>query len=219
MVCGDNKQGALGLKAPEGIPQLTTIHKEQFNNDSVVKASCGYYHTVLLTRKGHLYGAGQNTHRQLGIDQANDSMFGFSPVNFPHDETIVDVSSGLKHTLVLTCMRIITMFFVNNNSASGRVYGTGSNAKQELVAGDTFFISEFTVLNLPAPIRCILAGPFYSMFCSLADEVFIIGKNSWMQMGDKEDLITEIKRSEEYSEQRIIQMMGYLSTACRTGTK
>lgn len=98
--------------------------------------------------------------------------------------------------------------------ASGRVYGIGSDAKK-LIGTD---YHSFTLISLPAPMKCIIAGPFYSIFCSIADEVYFIGKSPWGQLGkDSREEFSIPTKSSKFSNHKIIQMKGYLSTACKTG--
>jgi alpha-tubulin suppressor-like RCC1 family protein len=71
---------------------------------------------------------------------------------------------------------------------------------------------------LPSPARCIAAGPFYSMFCTITDEMFVLGKNQYGQFGMKQSSEhKELSKSENLSSRKITKINGYLVSACKTG--
>jgi alpha-tubulin suppressor-like RCC1 family protein len=115
---GDNRSGALGIidaqtnqPLRELVPTPTKIEPKHFNNEGIQKVACGYYYSMVLTKKGKLYGTGQNHQSQLGII-GEDIVTKFTPIMFNTGENIVDISCGLKHSLALTsCGKVYGMLF------------------------------------------------------------------------------------------------------------
>jgi len=63
---GTNSSGALGRPGPEKVPCHVT-----FNNDRdviIVQITCGWYHSLALSKAGVLYAWGRNKAGQLGIE-------------------------------------------------------------------------------------------------------------------------------------------------------
>jgi alpha-tubulin suppressor-like RCC1 family protein len=109
---GDNKSGQLGLGHYENTSTPTKL-----GLSDIIKISCGYYHSVALTRTNRIYVWGN--YDQLGLKgMAKDFVIG---TNYPllfqsyvfNNESIKQISCGRNHSMVLT--------------KSGKVYGWGYN--------------------------------------------------------------------------------------------
>ncbi|KAH7520537.1 hypothetical protein FEM48_Zijuj08G0154500 [Ziziphus jujuba var. spinosa] len=77
-------------------------HKLEALKDSFIsQISGGWRHTMALTSDGKLYGWGWNKFGQVGV---GDNVDHCSPVQvqFPHDEKVVQISCGWRHTLAVT---------------------------------------------------------------------------------------------------------------------
>ncbi|KAK6923492.1 Regulator of chromosome condensation, RCC1 [Dillenia turbinata] len=69
--------------------------------DIFFQISGGWRHTMALTSDGKLYGWGWNKFGQVGVGDNADHC---SPaqVQFPHDQKVVQISCGWRHTLAVT---------------------------------------------------------------------------------------------------------------------
>ncbi|KAM3270288.1 ultraviolet-B receptor UVR8 isoform X1 [Capsicum chacoense] len=77
-------------------------HKVQALHESFTsQISGGWRHTMALTADGKLYGWGWNKFGQVGVDDNCDHC---SPVQvkFPHDQKVILISCGWRHTLAVT---------------------------------------------------------------------------------------------------------------------
>ena len=111
--CGRSPNGNISSQFLFSPYRLTLESMKQFRS-----VDCGDQHTALVTPSGDLYTFGDNSEGQLGL--------GIDYKTFTDKPTLVtgildriqSVSSGYRHTLVLT--------------ERGQVYGMGSNRRFEL---------------------------------------------------------------------------------------
>ncbi|KAF3439278.1 hypothetical protein FNV43_RR17554 [Rhamnella rubrinervis] len=77
-------------------------HKLEALKDSFIsQISGGWRHTMALTSDGKLYGWGWNKFGQVGV---GDNVDHCSPVQvkFPHEQKVIQISCGWRHTLAVT---------------------------------------------------------------------------------------------------------------------
>ncbi|KAL6542382.1 Ultraviolet-B receptor uvr8 [Orobanche minor] len=77
-------------------------HKlEALRESRISQISGGWRHTMAVTSDGRLYGWGWNKFGQVGV---GDNIDRCSPVQvkFPHDQKVVTISCGWRHTLAVT---------------------------------------------------------------------------------------------------------------------
>ena len=67
--CGYNGSGELGLGDKTNRNTFTQVTT---NADNVKSVYCGYYHTLILKNDGTLWGCGQNSYGQLGLEGTNN---------------------------------------------------------------------------------------------------------------------------------------------------
>ncbi|XP_077231669.1 ultraviolet-B receptor UVR8-like isoform X2 [Tasmannia lanceolata] len=96
---GWSKYGQLGHGDFED--HLVPHQLEALKSKSVSQISGGWRHTMALTTEGKLYGWGWNKFGQVGV---GDNVDHCSPVQvkFPHEQIVVQVSCGWRHTLAVT---------------------------------------------------------------------------------------------------------------------
>ena len=89
-----------------------------WGRSKVVKAACGYKHSIFLTDKGQLYALGLNNYGQCGHDYTKyPSIQKVTEVFFPYreGEQITDIQCGSYHTLILTNLAAYFMGSIKNN--------------------------------------------------------------------------------------------------------
>jgi alpha-tubulin suppressor-like RCC1 family protein len=116
---GANDFGQIGNSCNDD--RLKPIKIKGFNNERVLMISCGFNHSMALTKWGHVYSWGYNKFGQLGIGNTVDS-------NEPKFVAVIDenecnvfiekISCGEDHSLLL--------------SSDGNVYAFGRNRDGEL---------------------------------------------------------------------------------------
>ncbi|CAK8567957.1 unnamed protein product [Lathyrus sativus] len=98
-------------------------HKLQALSDKLIsQVAGGWRHTMALTTGGILYGWGWNKFGQVGV---GDNVDRCSPVQvkFPHDQKVVQMSCGWRHTIAVT--------------EKDNVYSWGRGTNGQLGIGDT----------------------------------------------------------------------------------
>lgn len=123
---GNGGFGRLGHETDmkEGSPKLI----EELKHESIVQVSCGAFHTIAVSNRGHVYSFGQNKYGKLGIHSAQSkegdaykvpvkiSMYkqhGQATAKAKHD--IEAVHAGFNHSVAL--------------SKTGKVYTWGYKGK------------------------------------------------------------------------------------------
>jgi len=167
---GDGKRGSLGQneisisyepKCIEGIEGI----------EGVIKIVCGAFHSIVLTKSGDIFGWGEAEAGQLGSPD-------FSYINIPiqidaealKEVKIKDVACGEAHTIVL--------------DFSGKVYGWGLNSLGELGINESKVTTPRHIEALTnVRIAKIMAGPTFSIFITIAGEIYGCGANGFGQIG------------------------------------
>ncbi|CAH2325682.1 Hypothetical predicted protein [Pelobates cultripes] len=176
-VCGQNKDGQLGLNHTDNVPHFSFC--SALRSIRVSKVSCGWDFTLILTDNGQVLSCGSNAFSQLGIPQVKSCSVP-EPVQTLH-EKVTDVAAGLRHTLALT--------------ESGQIYqwglGMASHAKR-FSCGNP--ISPFFTAKEPCQIpglanirgKKVIAGSYHSVALTDLGELYVWGSNKHGQLLQKE---------------------------------
>ncbi len=157
--------------------QLIPKKVEALDDANIVLIENGNGASYAVDDLGTLYAWGQNSNGQLGLGD-EDHRDVPTEVAALSDETIVAVSSGTSHTLVLT--------------ADGDVYGFGSNIDGQIGSpegldenGDPIreILSPLKVEGLPANVISITADTKTSFAVTADGEVYGWGENRFGQLG------------------------------------
>ncbi|WMS40912.1 Ig-like domain-containing protein [Acuticoccus sp. MNP-M23] len=172
-VWGFGNTGRLGLGDQENrfaATKLTGV----LDDANVVIVENGNGVSFAITDTGDLYGWGQNTSGQLGL---GDEVNRYEPAKIDIDgKTVVSVSSGTSHTLVLT--------------SDGAVYGFGGNrdgeADPDALEGPGDPVNEILtpqlVEGLPDDIVSVTADTSTSFAVTSDGRVFGWGENEFGQL-------------------------------------
>lgn len=68
-VCGDNTYGQLGTGNNNNLYKLQKIM------DDVKAISCGYNHSLVIKKDNTIYGTGDSSRGQLGINESSTNIF------------------------------------------------------------------------------------------------------------------------------------------------
>jgi alpha-tubulin suppressor-like RCC1 family protein len=161
------QSGVLGLEGVVHGTRVSTPHRFTLKVD-ILAYSCGYGHTLLLTKEHTLYVWGQNYCGQLGL---GDTEQRDHPVilTLPNDEKIVSVCCGAYFSTVITSEGLLYAWGLN----SGGQVGGGAN-------GD--IISPFLV-TLPEPVAKVTCGWDFTFAQTKSGQLWAWGSNARGELG------------------------------------
>mmetsp|Transcript_2002 Transcript_2002/g.1881 ORF Transcript_2002/g.1881 Transcript_2002/m.1881 type:complete len:440 (+) Transcript_2002:510-1829(+) len=170
---------------------------QSLKNTKISSIEVGAFHTIAISREGHLYVWGRGEGGQLGLQQedlikvmkdlgiASEDPFIHTPRRLYGElanKKIIQVACGEAHTLALT--------------DSNEVYGWGWGSNGQLATGvkhDDFdevgnvSCIQYTPLKITTleglRIREIAAGGLFSIFLTEENEIFACGMNDFGQLG------------------------------------
>ncbi|KAG5175129.1 regulator of chromosome condensation 1/beta-lactamase-inhibitor protein II, partial [Tribonema minus] len=125
LVCGKNDYGQLGLDGgttgARACKALTRVGGA-LANERAVAVRCGYYHSLVLTEGGEVFGFGRNDYGQLGLGHAMQSIAAPSCIRGLDGKGVVQLAAGCYHTVFV--------------AGSGMLYVCGRNNHGQLGTGD-----------------------------------------------------------------------------------
>ncbi|XP_021936482.1 probable E3 ubiquitin-protein ligase HERC4 isoform X2 [Zootermopsis nevadensis] len=174
---------------PKMIKTLATSH--------VIQITCGYDHSLALTKDGALYAWGSNSYGQLGFGNQNghqkpaviSSLTGI-PIAF--------IACGGNHSFAV--------------SISGAVYGWGKNCFGQLgLSDDTdrLFPSQLKTLR-SIKVKYVACGEDFSVFLTKDGGVFTCGAGMYGQLGHG-------STSCEFLPRKVLELMGSVVTQISCG--
>eukprot|EP01041_Mallomonas_annulata_P001258 gene1258-2435_t len=125
--CGKNDYGQLGL---EGI-ELAKTYTKVFGapeSEAISQVCCGYYHTLLLSQNGVVYGFGRNDYGQLGLGHTQPRIYGCHAITALRDKNVTAISAGCYHSIAITSNGMLYVFGRNNHGQ----LGTGDTEERHL---------------------------------------------------------------------------------------
>lgn len=168
-------RGVLGHGDTENRTVATRIESD-FDGETVTAIENGNGVSYAVTEEGSLFAWGNNANGQLGLGDQEERLVP-TKVTALADETIIDVSSGTSHTLVLT--------------EDGEVYGFGSARDGKLGSPDaldedgtplTRVLEPVLVAGLPGDIVAITADTNTSFAVTSDGRVFGWGEDRFGQL-------------------------------------
>ena len=119
LVCGKNDYGQLGLDGAENVKTFSPLTSSVHIMDNMLQVCCGYYHTVLLSRNGQVYGFGRNDYGQLGLGHAQPRMYGVHINSYLRDKSVTSLAAGCYHSIAVTSNGMLYVFGRNNHGQLG----------------------------------------------------------------------------------------------------
>ncbi|GEM_PF-1164725 len=145
---GYNACGQLGLGDTADRHRFTQVGGD-IADKTVVAITTGKWFSFALCSDGTLWGAGDNSSSQLGLDggvtnssftQVSDGLAG---------KVVTAIAAGERHSLAL--------------ASDGSLWATGSSLDGQLGMGDTTGSARFTKVSGPSPVVHIAAGSDHSL--------------------------------------------------------
>ncbi|XP_067396756.1 secretion-regulating guanine nucleotide exchange factor isoform X2 [Emydura macquarii macquarii] len=182
-VCGQNKEGQLGLNHTEDVLCFTSC--TALSSVCVIQVACGWDFTIILAGNGHVLSCGSNSFGQLGIPQTSGGCL--SPQKIESImEKVVNVAAGLRHALAAT--------------ESGMVFqwGTGMASRANR-ASQGKIIPPFLTAKEPCKltglenvkVRRVTASSYHSVSLTDEGELCVWGSNKHGQLVSKEIFLAE----------------------------
>lgn len=158
-----------GLSYKGGLPETNVFTLvPELVGITVVKISCGEYHSLVVDDTGKAYVTGSNGQGRIGA-AGGDGLGEFTQVTDLDGITIVDAACGPSHSLVL--------------DNAGTIYAAGANWSGQLGTGDTQNKSQFTSVVTPVPVSRIVCGQDYSLAMGADGQLYGTGSNSDGRLG------------------------------------
>lgn len=178
---GADTDGQLGLPAATTRPTLVNLPGA---SGPVTQVAAGNNFTLALTASGQLYGFGDNSLGQLGVQLPGTTNFTVTPTlvtPLPGQHgAVTQVAAGGNQTLVVT--------------ASGQLYSFGLNLYGEL--GESRNVGTTVANQTPAlvpmppsagPVRQVAASGYASYAVTANGTLYSFGINNFGQLGDSID--------------------------------
>ena len=160
--CGWNSCGQLGLGDTSN---RSTFTKIATNTNDIKSVCCGDEHTIILKNDGTLWGCGDNTHGELGLEDIH-SINRFKMIN-TNPGNIKSIHCGDSHTLIL--------------QNDGMLWGCGKNSSGELGLGDTNDRHIFTKITNNVKSAC--CGNNHTFIIKNDGTLWACGLNNHNQLG------------------------------------
>lgn len=144
-------------------------------NLTIKKITAGDHHLVILATDGKVYGHGDNTQGQLGLQNKKKHESGISQIELPKNvAAISDIAVGNTHTLLLT--------------SQGQLYGCGKNDVGQLGNNKAAVQMNLIKIDIPGlPVNTVITkistGENHSVVTTADNTVYRCGSNAHGQMG------------------------------------
>lgn len=163
---GSNSEGQLGLGPNNEVTAPTLIR----GVNNIVQISAGTRHSLLLTADRQVYSFGDNPYGQLSLgDNIRRNIPTLIPANYFNNLSIVQLSAGYNHSLMLT--------------ENGEVYSCGFGLFSQLGLGDNNNLNISTLIPELNNIVQLSAGAKHSLILTSEGRVYSFGSTSGGRLG------------------------------------
>jgi alpha-tubulin suppressor-like RCC1 family protein len=184
MIFDDNRLISFGLHDEYDIDEKTktydkVIHKPKIFDETIKSISSGFYHSLLVTENGNLYGSGCGSEGQLwGLN-------GHLSISHQSDDFPIDIRQELKRFNKIEMNNVISTSCGSLHSliiTKEGLFSCGNNTYGQL-GRKSFFHQEYQEykisMNNVISSKC---GPHYS-FVLTKEGLFACGENTYGQLG------------------------------------
>ena len=166
---GDNYYGQLGVGDYDDRYVFTPVTIPDAKK--VTQVVTGYYHSLIITEDGALYGTGWNISYQLGLTTF-PVYSTFTAIAIPGNKKVSRVATGADHSLIIT--------------SKGELYGTGDNEIGQLGVGESVTIyTTFTRITTPGQkaVSQVAVGADHSLIITTDGMLYGTGLNYGGELG------------------------------------
>ena len=175
---GWNNKGQLGLgENYEDIMRFTEVNISLGSKETetkIRKVACGWDFSIILLSNGTVYGCGSNAFGQLGLSENTKRCSIFTPLVVELNIFVIDVSCGMRHTLLL--------------DKNGNVYSTGCGKKGQLGLGQEVkrLFTPTIVKDIPKGLSVHCGQHFSAVITSsqASCDLFMFGDNKYKQVSN-----------------------------------
>ena len=175
---GWNNKGQLGLgENYEDVMRFTEVNislRSKETETKIRKVACGWDFSIILLSNGTVYGCGSNAFGQLGLSENTKRCSIFTPLVVELNIFVIDVSCGMRHTLLL--------------DKNGNVYSTGCGKKGQLGLGQEVkrLFTPTIVKDIPKGLS-VHCGQHFSAVITTSQascDLFMFGDNKYKQVSN-----------------------------------
>lgn len=116
-ICGKNDYGQLGFEGTDSVRVFTKLSLP--SSDTITQVCCGYYHTLLLSSNGSVFGFGRNDFGQLGLGHVQQRVNKCTMITSLRDKNVTSVAAGCYHSIAITSNGMLYVFGRNNHGQLG----------------------------------------------------------------------------------------------------
>ncbi|XP_054828842.1 secretion-regulating guanine nucleotide exchange factor isoform X2 [Eublepharis macularius] len=181
-LCGQNKNGQLGLNHTEDVIHFTLC--SSLSGCPVAQVACGWDFTIILTGNGHVLSCGSNSFDQLGVPHILRGCSAPQKIESLKDIVVVNVAAGLRHVLAAT------------ENGSVFQWGTGmvSHAKrtcqEEMIPSFLKAKEPSQVTGLEnIQVKNVTSGSYHAASLTAEGELYVWGSNKHKQLVSKDDFL------------------------------
>ncbi|NXO03057.1 SRGEF factor, partial [Rhinopomastus cyanomelas] len=212
-VCGQNRDGQLGLNHTEDVLRFTLC--TALSGFCVKQVACGWDFTVVLIESGLVLSCGSNSFGQLGLPQVS------GPCSIPQkieslQEKVVDVAAGLRHALAATASGLVLQWGTGMASPAKRA-NQGKTLSQFLSAKEPCEVPGLEDVK----VKMIAASSYHSVLLTEEGHLYVWGSNKHGLLLSNEIFLAEPKKIESqfFSNEKIEAVWsGWTHLVARTET-
>ncbi|XP_019375219.1 PREDICTED: secretion-regulating guanine nucleotide exchange factor isoform X1 [Gavialis gangeticus] len=182
-VCGQNKEGQLGLNHTEDVLCFTLC--TALSSLHVIQVACGWDFTVILTENGEVLSCGSNSFGQLGLPRTSGGCLSPQKIESLR-EKIVNVAAGIRHALAATESGLVFQWGTGMASRAKRM-DRGRTIPPFLTAKEPCRVSGLEKVK----VKRITASSYHSVSLTDKGELYVWGSNKHGQLVSKEIFLAE----------------------------
>ena len=162
---GWNGDGQLGLGNNIDVNNFTFM--PLISGKTPIMISSGFSSTIVLMSDGTLYGTGNNTCGQLGLNNENTNVNLLTLIPSIPNKTPKSVACGEQFTIIIM--------------TDGTLYGSGRNNNGQLGLGHNLDVNTFTEINLP------IGKTPYQVSCGVSFTIILMDDGTLYGSGNNSD--------------------------------
>ncbi|XP_061466208.1 secretion-regulating guanine nucleotide exchange factor isoform X2 [Rhineura floridana] len=189
-LCGQNKDGQLGLSHTEDVKHFTLC--TSLSDCPAVQVACGWDFTIILAGNGQVLSCGSNSFGQLGVPNISGGNAVPQIIKTLQDN-VVNVAAGLRHALAVTGLENIKVksitsgsYHVTSLTDEGEIYVWGSNKHKQLVCKDDFLLKPQKIEThyfFGEKVRRVWNGWTHMVAQTETGKVYTWGRGDYGQLG------------------------------------